>query len=243
MPNNQLKIKTEALEFERENYQYLQFVDSTDGFKQIYDHSALIFKVKIAEKIGYKTANLRQDNALQNPKAKYGVISFKNFENLRLKLIGIGATEEKTLKNPRRAYFKLPRKYSKQEIETIIKELANKKQKLQQIIAPKNPEPMLMIRLENLEKMLYENLRQTHTFAQKTIGARIFNLSAEALKTYLYYANFENKNTERAKIQAILREIRYNLKTVENLSLIRAENLEKILEEIVILERILGAKK
>lgn len=241
---NLLEIKSQALEFEKNNFQYLQFVDSTDNFKQIFDHSALIFKTKVAEKIGYKTANFRTDLSLSKPKAKYGIISFKNFANLKEKLFNIGIAEEKSLNRPGLTYFKLPKAYSGAEMATLVKDLADQKKRLNKTITPKNPYPMLFVRILNLEKMLYENLRQTHAFARETIGAEIFNLATGALKMYLFYANADEKtkNQYLTKIRLDLKTIRFNLKTVENLNLIHAKNLERLLEEVVAIERIVVAE-
>lgn len=235
-----VKIKQLALDFERNNYNYLQFVDSTNNFKQLFDHSALIFKSEIADKIGYKTVNLRPDISTTKIKAKYGLISFRNFDNLKKKLEGIGLVEDKNLKNKNIFYIKLLKIFTKSEIENMADALADQKQKFQKIISPQNPNPILFVRLEELEKMLYENLRQIHPFAQKTIGAEIFNLSAKSLELYLFYANTKNNDQKiyLKELELNLRKIRYNLKTVENLGLIHAKNLERILEEVAIIERI-----
>ena len=241
MPNNFTQIKARALDFERSNYNYLQFVDSSNNFKQLFDHSALIFKAEIAEKIGYRTSNFRPDNTISKNKAKYGTISFKNFDNLKNKLAEIGVIEDKRLKKPQITYFKLLKTYTKSEIQKFAKDLADQKTKFQQIITPKNPNPMLFVRLENLEKMLYENLRQTHPFAQKTIGAEIFNSVAKALKLYLAYANLGGES-HLSNIKQNLENIRYDLKTIENLGLIHAKNLERILMEVVMIERIVKAE-
>lgn len=241
MPNSFTQIKHHALEFEKTNYQYLQFVNSTDNFKQLFDHSALIFKAEIAGKIGYKTVNFRPDNSDAKPKAEYGLISFKNFSNLRKKLADNGILEEKSLNQSNITYFKLPNPYPKSTIQKFVDDLANQKIKFQQIITPNNPNPMLFVRLENLEKMLYENLRQTHPFAQRTIGTKIFNLAIESLDMYLFYANLSQQQSSEQylrKIGANLKTIRYDMKTVENLGIIHAKNLERILEEIIITERI-----
>lgn len=237
---NYTKIKQKALEFEKENLGYLQFVDSTNGFKQLFDNSALIFKSKIAPVIGYKTVNLRQDDLTAKPRAAHGVISFRNFENLRKKLVNIGAMEDEKTNYGRIIRFKLPSTYSKREIQDIIHDLGHQRQKFGQIISPKNPNPMLFVHLESLEKILYENLRQMHPFAQKTIGIEIFGTATKLLKSYLFYANASADGGQNyiTNIQRGLRNIRYDLKTVENLGLIHAKNLERILEEIIIAERI-----
>ena len=240
MLNSFTETKQRVLDFERTNYQYLQFMNSTGNFKQLFDHSALIFKSEIASRVGYRTINFRPDNSVSNPKAKYGVISFKNFDNLKKKLLENGILEEESLNQHDVTYFKLPKIYQKQEIQNFVNDLANQKVKFQQIITPNNPNPMLFVRLENLEKILYENLRQTHPFAQKTVGVKTLNLAIDSLNLYLFYANSDNRDTKQClnKIRSNLEAIRYHMKTVENLGIIHAKNLERILEEIIIAERI-----
>lgn len=239
------EVKKTALDFERENYHYLQFVDSTDGFKQLFDHSALIFKTDIAERIGYKTVNFRADGSTTKIVARYGLISFKNFENLRTKLLRVGLEEDKSLSKEGLTFFKLLKRYSKADINKMVNALASEKQRLRRIISPQNPSPLLFVYLEELQKSLYENLRQTHSFAQRTIGAEIQNLSSKSLELYLFYANekLSNPNDYLDELLLIIKKIWYNLKTVENLGLIHTKNLERILENAVRAERALKKEK
>ncbi len=234
-----MNLKSIALDFEKNNQQFLQFVDSTKGYKRIYDHSAIIFKHDIAPSIGYKTANLQPDILSTKTKATYGSISFKNFDNLAEKLQKIGIKEYKKKNMPGLIYYKLPKKYSQNEIEEIAKKLTEEKNQISKIISVKNPNPTLFFHLLTLEKTIYENSKKFHEIARTTIGQKIVNLSCECLDSYLLHANSNQNNSKLLqKIQINLLMLRYKMKTIENLNLIETKNLRRILDEIVILEQI-----
>lgn len=230
------KIKTHALAFEETNFNSLQFVKTSNGYYKLFGHSALIFKGEIADILKY-TVNLRDDDGAL-PISRDGQISFKGIENLTSKLESNGFKMDKTLSNEKFIYFKLLKEYTEKDIEKIRKDIAEEKDSIRKVIIPKNPFPTFYTHVEDLNRMIYENTRKFQAPANSVISTKLFDSSNSILNYYLLYANSKMDFEDfYSKCSAKLCFIKYQMKNVENLKLIHARNIKRILHETIYLEK------
>jgi len=226
----------QAIEFEKTNLGYLQFVSSTNNFKKLYDHSAIIFKADIAPIIGYKTVNFNRSGSKNY--AEYGSISFKNFDNLLKKLSEIGLEPDKNLSTENIIYIKLLKNYTEQEILKIYKKLENEQNEFNKIIIPANPMPTFFVNLINIEKSSYENFKKIHPFARDAFATKSISYIKNSLDLYLLFANGKISSEKFYKqTRQNLLLFKNDMVTFGNLELIPITKLEKILSLILTIEK------
>ena len=75
------KVKKETLGHEEDNFSKLYVVKTQDGWYKMFDNSAFVYAYELAPRLE-KQATVYTDTDYNYP-AKYGVVSIKNFEELK----------------------------------------------------------------------------------------------------------------------------------------------------------------
>lgn len=231
------KLKTLVMKLESKNYDRLIFYQSDNDYYKLAGHSALIYAGNIAKRIG-RRFNLRADTDHYS-KSVDGVISIVMNDRLRENLSVIKATIDSSNKNPHLIIFRLPYKFSEQDIEQFREWIKQEERQINQIILPKSPIPTLYTYVNELTEMIYHNSKNMSHFGGATLGTDIFNSICSMHRCYLNYANgFIKLDNMASTMKKNIIYLKNEMKIIETLHLINNKNICKILEILVATERL-----
>lgn len=234
---NKKKLKALVMKLESENYDRLIFYQSDNCYYKLAGHSALIYAGNVAKRIG-RRFNLRADTDHYS-KSVDGVISIVMNDVLQESLSAIKAIPDLSNKNSNIMIFKLPYKYSEEDIEQFREMTKQEERQINQIILPKSPIPTLYVYINELTEIIYHNSKNMPHFGSTTLGADIFNSICSVHRCYLNYANGFIKLDDMAKtMKKNIIYLKNQMKIVETLHLINNKSICKILEVLVATERL-----
>lgn len=231
----QEKYKSIAHSLEQTNYSRLIFVDSTNGFKKLIGHSALIYANDIAKRIG-RRANLIADSDRYSRSVE-GIVSLKLSDALISSLSSIDIILSPQQEQNGLTFFMLPRTYSQKEIEEIKNNVKKTSERITSLIIPKSPIPSIFSNLRELNFLIFINTQNMSPFGREIIGK---NLASTSDKMMLRYCEIANKDLDVTdgllRIIKGAKYIKYELKNAENLHLIHGKAIMDILILVINIE-------
>lgn len=161
--NERKKIVFEA---EERNFEHLVLFLASDGdnpnqqkkFYVMGGNSAIIYAYDIAPRIGRKSVLLRPDLDNGYYKFKHGVTSISNLALLTEKLQEIGISRVLVDNNDLIVYFRLKRKYDKDEIKALLKLRRDEVKEMNKILYTKVVFPDIHRQTMELRTVVYHKL-------------------------------------------------------------------------------------
>lgn len=228
------------MKMEKENNNRLIIFCSTQGLCKIVGNSALFYTYEIAKRIGRKQVNLRIDDDFY-AKSETGVVSVRLDENMKERLKSLSILYDTEESTDQIHIFNLPWKYSDAEIGRLKNLSKDLKEKINAVVTPKSPIPVLNFKLEELNQIIYFQMAKFQPLARETIGKLAFEKSNSMLLEYIKMSNGAQKESEAfLQIYQGAQFIKYQLKNIENLRLIDRQNICKIAEKLIEIERIVA---
>lgn len=146
------------IDFEKTNYDFIILLKSTNDFWKMVGHSALFYAFSVAPKLNL-TANLKTDGDY-NFKSAEGIISIRDSQKLTaaFKTLDIKAHPSRKFSDDF-IIFKLPWTFSEDQLAEMIDHQNQNLRHFNQLVMVDNTCPVLFLQLEELLKVVYENIR------------------------------------------------------------------------------------
>lgn len=201
------KRKKVVIEAEKRNFEHLVLFLASDGdnpekktkFYNMGGNSALIYVQEIAPRIGRKNATLHPDFDNGDCKFAGGVTSIGNLEVLTEKLKEIGIKKLEKSSNDLIVYFKLPRKYTKDEIKTLEKEREKEIKDMNKILYSTVVYPDIHRQVLTLKKTTYHKVIKINRVDREILQDRILDPVFEIADQYTMMAHGDAEELECAK--------------------------------------------
>lgn len=201
------KRKKVVFEAEQRNFEHLVLFLASDGdnpekktkFYNMGGNSALIYVQEIAPRIGRKNASLHPDYDHGEYKFGGGVTSIGDLELLTKKLAEIGIKRVKTKSNDLIVYFKLPHKYTKDEIKALEKERLNEIKDMNKILYAKVVYPDIHRQVLTLKQAVYHKVVKINRTDREILQDRLLDPVFEMADQYAMMAHGDADELECAK--------------------------------------------
>lgn len=258
-------VKAAAMDFEQTNNHHLVLFDSTNGFVKMAGNSVLFYTLTIANRLRrrYKVQSDTDDYS----KSVEGIVAIKSLERLeeQLKMLEIEPDTDRAEETlPELHFYKLPKVYTKAQLEQLHDRSKQELARITEIIIPESPLPLLYRDILELNQIIYHSCKGiAERFAREALAQPIMVQADEILQCYLNYANLmvrasmTQKELQNAmavvgrKVPARIpqaatqnlfnmlvstRQLRNRMANMENLRLIHHRQMGKILEKLVEIE-------
>lgn len=227
------EYKRKAMEFEENNSSHLVFVRSTAGFHKLFGRSLLFYAFDVAPKLDLD-ARIYSDGDFE-VKSESGVISVRSLDVVEKALAKLKIRKTKTTDGTGNiVIYKLPWRYSKEQIEKYEGQNTYKLQKFNHVIMTENVMPVLYLNLDDLVKAVYENVRRMEPVARETLGNLMLELAAQLKRIYIEMANGRIKSEESyLAMMARINKMKSQLKIIVDLKLWNARVYARIGDIII----------
>lgn len=160
-----VEYKRKLMVFEESNFGNLALLCSTHGFYKMFGNSLYFYAFDIAPKLNLD-ARVYSDGDYED-KSEAGVISVRDIKALTEALAKL-KIKPATMKDKtgNLVIFRLPWKYTKEELEKFIEQNTYKLHKYNHVIIAENTIPVLYLNLNELLKACYENVRRLEPTAR-----------------------------------------------------------------------------
>ena len=250
--SRQQLIKAKAIQFEATNNHHLLFFDSTERYAKLAGHSALFYAYTIAERL-HRHFNLRRDTDTYSPSAE-GVISFRDLDNLELRLAELEIHPDPKLSTSELHFYKLPRLYSEADIRKFRDRALRDFQRIATTVLPRAVIPDLFRNIQELERLIFYAAKHhskpsdLHYYQTLLIGPSLGLVSC-----YLNFAkppvsldpsasfvpdDMLDPVAQLRQLLVLVHNLRNNIVTAENLDLVPLAELGKILSSLTEIDRI-----
>lgn len=232
-------LKAHAIEFEQTNDQHLLVFDSTDGYAKIAGHSVLFYSMTIADRI-HRRFCVKNDSDHYSH-SEEGIIAIRHIEDLAEQLAAINIFPDPKLSTNELHFFKLSKIYSDEQINRLRDRSNQDLERINSIIVPRSPIPLLYDAIRRFNFMLYHNFKRTpDPFARAAIGDAMLREANELTVQYLNYASPRQNAPASclAEILRLTRRLRHEMANVENLHLFHQREICQLLELIVEIDRL-----
>lgn len=239
LQQRQRKIKAEVMEFEMANGHYLLFFSSTGGFTKLAGHSALFFATTIADRIHWRCST-KADTDHYSP-SEDGVIFFRSLERIHDRLAEINIFPDSELETPELHFYKLPKAYNDEQIARLRDNARRDFERIMAIVLPTSPIPTLYDAIMQASQLIYYQFKHlSDSTARETIGYPMIKTTYQMANEYMLYAHIKNHNGQDhlRSIIELSRELRYGIAYVSKIQIIHHRDACKILEQLVMVERI-----
>ena len=183
-------FKRRALRFEPQNFRYILMIPCSgdQGWCEIGDHSALLYKYFVCEKIGTNVSLMDDFDSYYN-EFEIGRIRTRGFDLVRTRVKNAGLYKSEILKE-RCLIIELSKKVS---IETLnhLKDIELKRQdELNQIVPTRPVDPVLYQKLIEVATRLHRlGLRSLDRLSSETNGIRMVETMDGMLKKYHVFSD------------------------------------------------------
>ena len=201
-----LKRKKIVFEAEERNFEHLVLFLASDGtnpekkrkFYIMGGNSAIIYTQEIAPRIGRKNATLRPDLDIGEYTFKYGVAAIADLEQLTEKLAEIGVKKVEKSSNDLIVYFKLKRKYEKDEIKQMLKAREKDIKEMNRILYATVVYPDINKLVMMLKTTVYHKVKQMNREDRELLRDMILEPAFSVANTYTMMAHGEKPELEAA---------------------------------------------
>lgn len=232
--------KKSVLDFEKKNYKYLVFLQSTNGFHKLIENSALFFACDIADRLNL-TANMQTDGDF-DAKSEVGIVSVR-LDNIKKRLESAGIKPvEMGEQIAEVVFYELPEAYTPKQVEDLRNHTKLYLEQFNQIVLPTVIFPALYAQLNEALLAVYHTCRKmTDTFARDVLGKQMFDDIGKAERVYLEMAAGTITDIQGLEmIQTLVRKIKWQTKIFSNLNIWTPKNCVRIGKILQKLEKILA---
>lgn len=236
--NNNKKF---IIEFEKTNYEYLALMRSTHGFYKIFDHSALFYIHSIAPKLNLQ-ANLQTDGDFAH-KSAIGFVSIREPARIAETLQTLNINQLKTKdRTGNYLLFKLPWRYTEDQLAEMVENHHFQMQHFNHIVLVDNIIPVLFLQLEELLKIIYENVRgMGGPVERKAFGYDLVKAVTEMNHLYFSLTNGQtDKLTCLTHLKHQLTFVKYQTKLIADLKIWQPRTIARITEAIIKVQDIIN---
>ena len=229
-----IKLKSFALEREKQNFSKLFIIHEKDEWWKMIGHSAIIFHYEISNRIGV-SSRLHSDDDFEF-KSSEGVLNFRNIDMLDEKLVAAKILPI-DIKDDYRVY-NIGRKYTQADIEFLKKSKELEWAKVNKIILPKESYPNLFSCLRELLNRIYFITRTLDPYAREAIGRAMLEKASEMIRNYSLFANdagFKDEGLD--EIELGVRWIIAQMAVISELRLLPVEKIFRLLRTAEKVER------
>lgn len=222
------------IEFEKTNYKYLALMRSTGGFYKLFDHSALFYALNIAPRLNLNAA-LRADGDFAH-KSAVGFVSVRDPAKIAKALKTIDIIQLPTRdQTGNYLLFLLPWEFTEQQVAKMLDDHNYKLQKLNHVVLVDNAIPVLFLQLNELLKILYENVRgMGGPVEREALGYDMVKTAAAMAHLYLDLANGRvSKHYCLTGLKHQLNFIKYRTKILADLKIWNARTCARVAEVII----------
>lgn len=233
------RLKAVAATFESTNDHHLLFYDSTAGFTKMIGHSVLFFSMTIAERIHWRYT-IKSDSDHYSV-SEDGIISFRSLDRLTLLLSEINVLPDESLSTDELHYFILPKVYTEEQIESLRDSSRAELSRINSIVLPRSPLPSLYGAITDASSLIYSQFKHlSDPFAREVIGEDLVTTIYHLHNAYLSFADTKSTDAQKHLLEIIrlARHLRQGLAFASQLRLLHHRHICRILDQVVIIERI-----
>lgn len=227
--------KLKIFEFEKKNLSHLLVFRTDKNWWTLGGNSALIYYYRLVPRLNIKV-NLRADSDFF-ANFKYGVVSLKDVDKFCERIESLGL-KLKTKKESAILYT-LPNPLTTSDIKRLQEMEKTERENLNKDIAPKITEPELYMKLRELEKMIYNNMKKDDAVNREYLTMEMAKYARQMLEIFLMTANGVYSEKEGfLKLRLISQKLRVQVAIVAEEKIWAQKNCLKMAAKIVEIQKI-----
>ncbi len=207
----QLKRVIKALEATNYDKIIVATCDGKEGWRDIAEHSALIYYYAVREKLsGKRKSKFMSDDSSFYVKYDIGYMRTKGLNAVRDNLIKLGLYKTERVENKYIHIFELTRTFTEKEIDDFHRKEDRRRLDESLPLDPEAIDPYLWCKLTHLATVLHQKANNNlPKLTAEVNGVRMITLADELLKNYLRASDIEKDHN--AEVLAFLKTMQADL--------------------------------
>ena len=226
------KLKRRAIKFENANRKYILVLpcDGENGWCEMGDTSALIYKYYVCEELGIPVM-FTEDLESYYTQYTLGRVRTRGFDTVRERIKKAGLYKEEIDKDKTKI-FVLNRRFSDEEIEELENKENERQAAINEIVKVKFADPILYQKMVQVATRLHQVcFRRLDKLSSQTNGKYMVELADSMLREYFYMTDANNPDWD--KLYGYTRKLLIELQITASLKLWTRVTCVNISEEVL----------